>query len=91
VNKIIILLVTIVMAVLLIACTSEKKAETKVEAETTTQTVSAENSSKATCPSCNMVMEKSEMITHVAEGDTVYFCAEGCKKHYLAKQEKKSE
>ena len=90
-NRIIILLVTIVMAVLLMACASEKKAETKVEAETTSQTVSAENSSKATCPSCNMVMEKSEMITHVAEGDTVYFCAEGCKKHYLAKQEKKSE
>jgi YHS domain-containing protein len=90
-NRVIIFLVTIVMTALLMACASEKKAETKVEAEATTQTVSTENSSKATCPSCNMVMEKSEMITYVAEGDTVYFCAEGCKKHYLAQQEKKSE
>jgi hypothetical protein len=90
-NRIFVFLIITVMAVILIACSSEKKTEAKVEAEATPETVSVQDSSKATCPSCNMVMEKSEMITYVADGDTVYFCAEGCKKHYLAQQEKKSE
>ena len=42
------------------------------------------------CPGCDMKMEKSKMVAHVADGDTTYFCGEGCKDHYLAKQEKKS-
>jgi hypothetical protein len=86
-----IMIITILSAILIISCGTDKQAETMPETESAPQTVSAEAGSKATCPSCNMVMEKSEMITYVAESDTVYFCAEGCKKHYLAQQEKKSE
>ncbi len=89
--KIILSVIVIVLAVMMIACSGEKEAETKMDMEPKAKTAMVDDDSKATCPSCNMVMDKSEMITHVAEGDTLYFCAEGCKKHYLAQQETKTE
>ena len=76
----------ILLALLLLACSGEKKAETKVEAETETQTA-VQSADQATCPGCNMTMDKDKMITHVAEGDTMYFCSDNCKNKYLAELE----
>ena len=82
-------MVAAILAILLIACSGEKKAESQMEMKPEAKTAVAVEEGKATCPSCSMVMDKSEMLTHVAEGDTIYFCAEGCKKHYLAQQDNK--
>ena len=87
-SKVIVISFLGMLMVLLIACSGEKKAEMKTEQQTdTTMTTAVVGEGKATCPSCNMVMDKSEMIEYVSGEDTLYFCSEGCKKHYLAQQE----
>jgi len=76
-----------VLCLVLISCSGEKKVETDVEIQTEVKT-EVQDTNKATCPACDMTMDKSEMLTHVADGDTLHFCAEGCMKHYLAQKEK---
>jgi hypothetical protein len=77
-----------ILLVFLIACSGEKKAETEMQQEPEAEmTTAVADSGNATCPACGMVMDKSEMIEYVAEGDTIHFCSEGCQKHYLAQQE----
>lgn len=81
--KLFISFVILLLALALIACGGEKKAETKMEAESQTEAVVAD-STMATCPGCGMTMEKEKMISQVVEGDTMYFCSEGCRDNYLA-------
>ena len=79
------------LVIFLIACSGEKKAETQMEQQPAAETETAVvDPGKATCPACNMEMDKSEMTMYVSEGDTLHFCSEGCQKHYLA-QQKESE
>ena len=87
--KTILTIVAIMVAVFMIACSGEKKAETEMEMKPETKTAVEDTSSMATCPACSMVKDKSEMTAYDADGDTLYFCSEGCQKHYLAQQKSK--
>ena len=83
--KLFISIIVVLLALALVACGGEKKAETKTEAESEAQTAVVDSSmTMATCPGCGMTMEKSKMIAHVADDDTLYFCSEGCRDNYLA-------
>ena len=79
----------ILVAVLMIACSGEKKTETEMEMKPEAKTAVEDTSSMATCPACKMVKDKSDMTAYDADGDTLYFCSEGCQKHYLAQQKSK--
>jgi YHS domain-containing protein len=91
--RVLLTITAIISVIFIIACSGEQQSGSKAgseeaQSENTAQIV-VENGN-AICPACKMEMKKSEMITYVSEGDTLYFCAEGCKKHYLA-QAKKDE
>ena len=75
--------VILLLALALIACGGEKKAETEMQAEPEAQTAVVD-SSMATCPGCGMTMEKGKMIAQVVDSDTLHFCSEGCRDNYLA-------
>jgi YHS domain-containing protein len=80
----------IMLALAVIACTAEKKEEAKTEQEPATTTVTADTA-KITCAGCGMVHTKAEMTAHEIDGETMHFCSEQCKEHYLATREKESE
>ena len=87
--KTILTIFAILVAVLMIACSGEKKAETEMEMKPEMKTTAVDTSSMATCPACKMVKDKSDMTAYDADGDTLYFCSEKCQKHYLAQQKSK--
>lgn len=87
--KTILTVFAILVVVLMIACSGDKKAKTEMETKSETKTTVVDTSSMATCPACKMVKDKSEMTAYVADGDTLYFCSEGCQKQYLAQQKSK--
>jgi YHS domain-containing protein len=80
------IILILILSLTIIMCSGEKNQEIKQK----TDSESTVKSELVDCPGCNMKMEKSKMITHVTNGDTLYFCSEYCKENYLAKQEKKS-
>ena len=90
-SKVFSYILILLIALAVIACTGEQKQETTTEemqpAETTTEVEMA----KLTCAGCGMIHEKSEMTAYVQEGDTLYFCSDQCKEHYLAKQDQSKE
>lgn len=86
--KLLISIIVMLLVVFMISCSGEKQAESKMETESETQTAVADNDSMATCPGCDMVMNKSNMVMYVADGDTLHFCSEECKAHYVAELEK---
>jgi len=85
-RNVLFVLFALLLTLTLVNCSGEKKAETEMETTEQVETVSADTA-MATCPACNMTMAEAEMITHVVENDTLHFCSEGCKKHYLAQQD----
>ncbi len=85
-RNLIFIMALVFLTMTLIMCAGEQKQEAQPESKQTTVT----KEELIDCPGCNMKMEKSKMIAHVADGDTLYFCAEGCKDHYLAKLEKEA-
>ncbi len=88
------LLVTVILAFALIACSGEKKAEETQQAEPQMEATEAQPDSMANmavCPSCGMEKNKAEMLAYeTEEGDTLYFCSEHCQKEYMAKMEEET-
>jgi YHS domain-containing protein len=85
-KSVFLLLIFLVIGVTLIMCSGEKKQEAQEEVE---QTVVADS---ATCPGCEMKMDKAQMVAHEVEGEeTQYFCSEECKTNYLAKKEEEAK
>jgi YHS domain-containing protein len=73
-----------------LACSGEKKSETTTQEIQQIQSAGADTVS-ATCPGCNMVMAKSEMIQYTGDGKTLYFCSEQCRDNYLAAAGQKTD
>ena len=95
-SRFIIVGVLSMLMIFIFACSGEKKADAEMDQQADTQmeqemdstmATAVPDSGQAICPACNMVMEKTEMIEYVSGEDTIYFCSEGCQKHYLAQQE----
>ena len=81
-NKIFILLLFLILGATLIMCSGEQKQEATTGEATETEVT---ESDQATCPGCGMAMEKSQMISHEADGETHHYCSEHCKENHLAK------
>ena len=76
--------ITVFLTLTLIMCAGEQKQEAKPESKQTTVI----DDELVDCPGCSMKMQKSKMVAYEVDGDTLHFCAEGCRDHYLAKLEK---
>lgn len=78
------LLMTLFLIFAFFACGGEKKEEAvKTEAQ-----VEEATAGMIDCDGeCGMKMAKADMVTYVQEGDTLHFCSEKCKEHYLAAEE----
>jgi len=88
------LLLTVILAFALVACSGEQKTEETQQAEPQMETTEVQPDSvanMAVCPSCGMEKNKAEMMTfETEEGDTLYFCSESCQKDYMAKMEEET-
>jgi YHS domain-containing protein len=82
-NKIYLAILFSVVMLVFLNCSGEKKTDAGMQEIEKTQTAVADTGN-ATCPGCGMVMAKTDMIKHEADGKTTYFCHEQCKEHYLA-------
>ena len=91
-KNIIVYIFTLLIAISIIACTSDKQEETKTEELQPAATTTEGDTTKIACDGgCGMVHAKSEMTAYVDNGETKYFCSEHCKEHYLAQKEQGDE
>jgi len=89
-TKLTIVIFCFILAFVFFACKSEQKSESEMQQQEEVTTVESDTG-QATCPACGMTMAQAEMITFEVDGETLHFCSEGCKDHYLAQQQDMEE
>ncbi|MFC2088905.1 hypothetical protein ACFLSX_04825 [Calditrichota bacterium] len=86
--RFLIFLMTLFLIFAFFACGGEKKEEAaKTEAQ-----VEEATAGMIDCDGeCGMKMAEADMVTYVQEGDTLHFCSEKCKEHYLAAEKEEGD
>ena len=90
-KRVLFLLLLLIIGATLIMCSGEKKQEAVEEATEGAMETVVSDTAMATCPGCDMKMEKAKMVAYEKDGETQYFCSEECKTNYLAEQAKETE